>query len=188
MATPKIQAALPPDDSRAASPVPPDNQPGHHPPVEQDKPTAPPPSATRPAEPAPTAGVERFPFEFALQLAPAAAAFGVLPPTTHVEVGDADLHVRFGPWSLRTPLDNVRSVTRTGPYSWWKVGGPAHISLADRGVTFATTTRQGVCIRFRRPVPAALPVPLIRHPAATVTVADPDGLVAAIARRADLDE
>jgi hypothetical protein len=112
----------------------------------------------------------------------------VIPSTAYVDVDDADLLIRFGPWTLRTSLDNVRSLTPTGPYSWWKVAGPAHISLADRGITFATTTERGVCIRFREPVRAVLPISLIRHPAATVTVEDPDGLIAAISERTDLDD
>ena len=103
--------------------------------------------------------------------------------TRIVEVGRSDLHVRFGPWSLRTPLDNVRDMTETGPYRWWKVAGPARISLADGGVTFPTNTRRGLCIRFAEPVAAGLPHGLLRHPGATVTVADPGALAAAIAAR-----
>lgn len=57
--------------------------------------------------------------------------FGVVAPTAHVDVDDRELSVRFGPWSLRTPLDNVRALTLAGPYSWWKVGGPARVSMAD---------------------------------------------------------
>jgi hypothetical protein len=149
--------------------------------------SAPQPSAGTGSGSAGDARTERFAFAFSWRLAPAAAAFGVTPLTAHVEVDDAELHVRFGPWSLRTPLANVRSVERTGPYAWWKVAGPAHISVADRGVTFATSTGAGACIGFREPVPAALPVALLRHPAATVTVADPDALREAIAARTTLD-
>ena len=84
------------------------------------------------------------------------------------------LAVRFGPWSLRTRCPTCTSLTITGPYTWWKVAGPAHVSFSDGGVTFATTTERGVCIAFHRPVPAALPKGLLRHRAATVTVADPE--------------
>jgi hypothetical protein len=69
----------------------------------------------------------------------------------------------------------------TGPYQWWKVAGPPHISLADRGITFATRTTGGLCIRFREAVPAALPTSALRHPAATVTVASPTSLSEALA-------
>lgn len=187
-----------PRGRRGTAPVPPENQPGHHPPVDQDKPTGPPPEPTTGAtgEDRPEAdseapartGRRRFGFAFDIRLVPASAAFGVTPATAHVDVDDREFHVRFGPWSLRTPLDNVESAELTGPYSWWKVAGPAHISLADRGVTFATSTERGVCVRFRQPVPAALPRGLVRHPAATVTVADAEGLVAALAARTPLDQ
>ncbi|HEY8547365.1 MAG TPA: hypothetical protein VIL36_20025 [Acidimicrobiales bacterium] len=105
----------------------------------------------------------------------------MLPNTAHVEIGDGELHVRFGLWSLRTPVANVASTEVTGPYRWWKVAGPARLSLADGGVTFATTTRKGLCIQFREPVPAALPKELLHHRSVTVTVADPETLAAALA-------
>ncbi len=57
------------------------------------------------------------------------------------------------------------------------------LSMVDRGITFGTNGDRGVCIRFHRPVPAADPFGLLRHPATTVTVADPEGLVAAVTRR-----
>jgi len=123
---------------------------------------------------------ERFPFKFDARLAPAAAVFGVVPSRAYVEIDGSDLFVRFGPWSLRTPLANVRDTEPSGPYRWWKIAGPAHLSLADRGITFATTTAGGLCVRFREPVAAGLPTDRLRHPAATVTVADPPALAEAI--------
>lgn len=179
---------------RAASgPVPPDNEPGHHPEHEQDRPANParpptPASTTEPARPATEATrgrPERFPFEFDARFVPLALPFGVMPATAYVEVDDDELRVRFGPWSLRTTLDNVAEVTPTGPYRWWKVAGPPRLSLADRGVTFATTAAGGLCIRFREPVPAALPRSLVRHPSATVTVATPAALADALSRTAN---
>lgn len=173
-----------------AGPVPEANQPGHHPEVEQDKPSEPPPvprprRATEPAArqpaaddgPRPAGGPTRLPFRFRPLLAPAAAALGVTPWTAHVDVDDEELRVRFGPWSVRTPRSNVAGARRSGPFSPVKVVGGPHLSFADRGATFATSTDGGVCIRFHRPVRALLPVGPIRHPALTVTVADPDRLV-----------
>jgi hypothetical protein len=126
--------------------------------------------------------VDRFSFEFSQPLSWPLAALGVTPWTAHVDVRDDELSVRFGPWSLVTPLQNVESASVTGPYLPFKVLGP-HVSLADRGVTFGTSWRRGVCIRFRRPVPGALPGGLLTHPAATVTVAEPERLVALLERR-----
>jgi hypothetical protein len=42
------------------------------------------------------------------------------------------------------------------------VAGPARLSLADRGLTFATTTRTGLCITFRSPVPGIDPWGIFR--------------------------
>jgi hypothetical protein len=131
--------------------------------------------------------VTRFEFAFSRPLSWPLALLGVTPWTAHVDVTDDELAVRFGPWSLVTPLSNVEGAEVTGPYLPFKVIGP-HISLADRGVTFGTTWRRGVCVRFRRPVPAALPVGLLPHPAVTVTVADADRLAAVVRQRSGGDE
>jgi hypothetical protein len=125
--------------------------------------------------------VTRFDFEFSEPLSWPLALIGVTPWTAHVDVTDDALTVRFGPWSLATPLSNVEGATVTGPYLPFKVLGP-HVSLADRGVTFGTSWHQGVCVRFRRPVAGALPTGLLKHPAATVTVAEPEQLAALLER------
>jgi hypothetical protein len=149
--------------------VPPDNQPGHHPEVEQDKPTGPPPGP----RPAP----RRFHFEFHPLFRLPALLAGVTPMSAHLDVDDERVRVTFGRWRMEIDRDDVESVTRTGPYRPWKVIGPPHLSLADRGITFATTNRAGVCISLRRPVAGIEPTGLLKHPAVTVTVEDPDELV-----------
>jgi hypothetical protein len=167
-------------------PVPEDNLPGHHPEEEQDKPAGPPPrpkarapKKTAPAQP-PRPQQRSFGFDFEPRMAPFSFALGVTPLTARVEVADGELRARFGPWSVRTPLDNVEAAEVTGPYSFPKVVGPPHLSLADRGLTFGTSTRRGVCIRFKEPVTGALPFGVLRHPALTVTVDDPEGLAEAL--------
>src|SRR3712207_1650563 len=65
----------------------------------------------------------------------------------------------------------------TGPYSFAKVAGPAHLSFADRGVTFATTTERGVCFTLREPVPGIAPFGRLPHPGVTVTVVEPERLL-----------
>jgi hypothetical protein len=155
----------------APGPVPEDNQPGHHPEVEQDKPTGPPRRRTRPA---PATGT--FGFRFEALMIPAAALVGVRPSNAKVEVGEDDVSVRFGHWSMSFPRSDVESAEVTGPYHLLKVAGPPHVSFSDRGVTFATNRQTGVCIRLLRPRPAIEPLGLVRHPALTVTVDDPDGL------------
>jgi hypothetical protein len=125
-------------------------------------------------------GMHRFPFRFAPSYRVPALLFGVVPSTTWVEVDDAEVRARFGPWTLRTPRANVVSAQETGGFGFLKTAGPAHLSLSDRGVTFATNGDRAVCMLFREPVRAIDPTGRIRHPGATFTVADPGGLLAAL--------
>ncbi|MGW4485395.1 hypothetical protein ACWEOE_16345 [Amycolatopsis sp. NPDC004368] len=89
------------------------------------------------------------------------------------------LRVRLGPWLVATPLHNLASAEVTGPFSAFRALG-ARLSLADRGLTLGTSTRQGVCIRFHEPVAGIEPFGLLRHPGLTVTVAEPDLVAATI--------
>lgn len=148
--------------------VPEENQPGHHPPKEADKPTG------RPRLPTID---HRFAFRFDNPVATFARVLGVRDENAYVHVVGDTLTIRFGPWSIQTMTSNVESAEVTGPYHWWRVAGPARLSLADRGVTFATTTARGVCIRFREPVSGGTPLSALRHPSATVTVDDAEDLV-----------
>jgi hypothetical protein len=124
----------------------------------------------------------RFPFAFDAVHRAVALPFGVTPGRAWVDVGDERLEARLGFWLVTTPLTNVEGVERSGPYAILKTVGPAHLSLADRGVTFATNRRQGLCLRFREPVVCIDPTGHLRHPGLTVTVADVDGLAAALER------
>jgi len=71
-------------------------------------------------------------------------------------------------------------VSITGPYTFVKTAGPAHLSLADRGLTFATNGDRGVCLMMGEPIPGIDPFGLLRHPNLTLTVADCDGLADAV--------
>lgn len=119
----------------------------------------------------------RYDFAFAPSYRAAGLVFGVLPATTWAELGPAGLRVRFGLWRLQTGLDNIAGAERSGGFSWIKTAGPAHLSFADRGVTFATNGDDAVCVRFRTPVPAIDPTRTIRHPGATLTLSDPQAFL-----------
>lgn len=121
-----------------------------------------------------------FDFRFDPRYRRLGALFGIRPSSTHALVTDGQLDVRFGPWRVRTPLANVAGTERTGPYDVKKTAGPAHLSVADRGITFATNPDAGLCIRFLEPVTGIDPFRIIRHPGLTVTVADLDGLEQAL--------
>jgi hypothetical protein len=126
---------------------------------------------------------DAYDLRFDMPFAVASALAGVLPGHAGVELDDDELVAWFGPWRVQTTLDNIDSVEVTGPYSWPKVIGPPHLSLKDRGLTFAGTARKGVCIHFRRPVRGIDPLGVIRHPALTVTVEEPEALVAELRER-----
>lgn len=104
-----------------------------------------------------------------------------------VTVTTGRLTARHGPWALDTALSNIRSVSVTGPYRWFKVAGPAHLSLDDHGITFATNRDKGVFITFDEPVAAMEPTGRLQHPNLTVTVADPYALIRALVVAADLE-
>ena len=99
----------------------------------------------------------------------------------HDEAGR--LVARYGPWTVDTSLDNVTAAEISGPYAIPKTIGPAHLSFADHGLTFASNPHQGVCISFREPVTGLTPSKRMRHPGLTVTVADCAGLVRALNAR-----
>jgi hypothetical protein len=123
--------------------------------------------------------VHRFGFRFDTLYRIAAAPLGIDDDRAFVEIeDDRMLRARFGPWLVETPLANVAGACPTGPYSMLKTIGPAHLSLTDRGLTFATNREQGVCIQFRRPVTGLDPLGVVLHPALTVTVDDVDALLA----------
>jgi hypothetical protein len=122
-----------------------------------------------------------FDFAFDPLYRAVALGFGVTPDRAGVTVEDGRLDARFGLWRLSTDVANVTGTEVTGPYRTLTTIGPAHLSIVDRGLTFATNGRRGLCIRFREPVPGLEPTGRLRHPGLTVTVSDVEGLAAALA-------
>ncbi len=130
--------------------------------------------------------VEQFVFEFEPRYRPLLALLGVTPGTATVTLDDQRVVARFGPWSCATPVANVREVCTTGPYRGYRAIGPRG-SMADRGLTFGSTTAGGVCMLFRDPVSGLDPFGLMAHPGLTVTVADREGFAASLRSRAGLE-
>ena len=128
----------------------------------------------------PSEVVRTFDFAFSPAYAAAARPFGITTATTSVEVGPHWLYVRYGPWKLLTPRANVVAAQITGDFSFVKTAGPAHLSLSDRGVTMTSNGHRALCLEFAEPVTAIDATGLIRHPGATLAVADPEGLAAAL--------
>ena len=130
--------------------------------------------------------VEQFGFEFEPRYRPLLALLGVTPGTATVTLDDERVVARFGPWSCATPIGNVREVCTTGPYRGYRAIGPRG-SMADRGLTFGSTTAGGVCMLFREPVTGLDPFGRMHHPGLTVTVADREHFAAALRRRAGIE-
>ncbi|MEX1176930.1 MAG: hypothetical protein WEB09_00580 [Nitriliruptor sp.] len=124
---------------------------------------------------------ERFPFSVRSPWSRLLPAVFRDAPQAVVECNEIGLSASFGPFLITTPWRNVRDVAVSGPYRWFRVIGP-RLSLADRGLTFGTSTDAGACIRFHEPVAALFGSRRV-HPGLTVTVEDPHGLAAAIEAR-----
>jgi hypothetical protein len=94
-----------------------------------------------------------------------------------VTIEDDRLRARYGPARISTPMSNVLGGHITEDYRWYTAVG-IRLSFADDGLTFGTNNRRGVCIHFADKVGGVLPTRA--HSALTVTVADCEGLVAAL--------
>jgi len=124
---------------------------------------------------------ETFTYATDLRLVPFWGPFCVRPGKDGVTLTDDDRFVAtFGLLRVETPLANVTGAHVTTGYRWWTAAGVRR-SLADDGLTFGTNAAAGVCVHFAEKVPSR--VSRAGHSALTVTVADPDALVAAIERR-----
>ncbi|GAA1230093.1 hypothetical protein [Oryzihumus leptocrescens] len=128
-------------------------------------------------------GVEQFGFDFDPRFRLVLAAVGATPTTSHVTVAPDRVLACLGPWSVSVHPHDVRDVSVTGPYHWYR-GIGIRLSLADRGLTFGTTYARGVCLDLHAPVRG--PLPLLRHPNLTLTVAEPERLAASVRRAAGL--
>jgi hypothetical protein len=91
---------------------------------------------------------------------------------------DGRFRATYGLFSVDTPLENISGAHVTRDYRWWTPFG-VRLSNRDSGITFGTTSRSGACIHFAEPVRSALNRRR-GHEALTVTVSDPDSLVAAL--------
>jgi len=119
-----------------------------------------------------------FPYHFDRVAEVALRPMGVRPDRDGVRIDDDRLVATFGFLSASTELSNIAEASVTGPYSWVKAVGP-RLSSADRGLTFGTTSDRGACVHFHRPIPAV--VGPWKHPGLTLTVAEPEALVDALA-------
>ncbi len=90
-----------------------------------------------------------------------------------------ELIATFGRFKVETTLDNIDHTEITGPHRWYTAVG-LRLSLTDDGVTFGTNHHQGVSIVFKKKIPRV--IGFKKHSMLWVSVADPEGLVAAIGK------
>jgi len=92
---------------------------------------------------------------------------------------DGHLVATYGRVQVDTPLGNVDHTEITGPHRWYTAVG-LRLSFADDGLTMGTNHHRGLCIGFVEPIPRV--IGFRKHSALWVSVADPEGLAAALQR------
>jgi hypothetical protein len=121
---------------------------------------------------------EHFGYAIDKRYLPVLLPFLLRPSTDGVTLTEQSVLVAtFGLFKISTPLSNVTGAHITRNYRWWTAFG-VRMSRADDGLTFGTNHDGGVCIHFAQKV--ASPLRRSGHSALTVTVADLDGLTAAL--------
>jgi hypothetical protein len=111
--------------------------------------------------------------------------FGVRPSKDGVTLNDDGRFVAtYGFIRIETPMNNIEGAHVTSGYRWWTAIG-ARRSLADDGLTFGTNNAAGVCVHFHERVRSVLRPS--GHSALTVTVADIEGLIAALGGQSSRD-
>jgi len=121
-----------------------------------------------------------FSFDFQPRYRYLLRALGVHPGNSSVTITDDEFYAKFGRWKVKTPISNITGFELSGDYQWYKAIG-IRGSFVDHGLTFGSTTKQGLCVKFAAKIPTLIVGP--RHPGLTVTVTDVDGLAAALADR-----
>jgi hypothetical protein len=92
---------------------------------------------------------------------------------------NGDLVATFGRFKVKTTRNNVSRTVVTGPHRWYTAVG-LRLSLADDSITFGTNHKKGLSIEFARKVSPV--IGFRRHSTLWVSVADPEGLAAAIGK------
>jgi hypothetical protein len=121
---------------------------------------------------------EHFGYAIDKRYLPVLLPFLLRPSTDGVTLTEQGVLIAtFGLFKISTPLSNVTGAHITRNYRWWTAFG-VRMSRVDDGLTFGTNHDGGVCIHFAQKV--ASPLRRTGHSALTVTVADLDGLTAAL--------
>ncbi len=120
-----------------------------------------------------------FPYRLDRRWTPLFVVLGVSGTDGVDLTNDGLLRATYGRFSVETPLDNIDHTEVTGPHRWYTAVG-LRLSFADDGITFGTNNKAGLCIAFKKKIPRV--IGFRDHSALWVSVADPQGLAAAIGR------
>ena len=118
----------------------------------------------------------RFPYRLDDRWSPLFLLLGV-DGDDGVTIANGVLTATFGRVKVTTPLSNIDHTLVTGPHRWYTAVG-LRLSFADDGLTFGTNHDRGLCIAFVDRIPKV--IGFKKHSALWVSVADPEGLAAAI--------
>ena len=105
-------------------------------------------------------------------------AFGVTPERAFAEIGEDDVHVRFGRFAFTAPVAGVTRWRIEGPWAWITAIG-VRMNVLKRDVSFCGSPRGGVRLDFA----PAVRWGRLRILAAYYGVEDLDGFAAEIAAR-----
>jgi hypothetical protein len=108
---------------------------------------------------------------------PVLLPFLLRPSRDGVTLTDDVFVATFGFVTITTPRTNITGAHITRNYRWWTACG-VRMSRADDGLTLGTNRDGGVCVHFADNVGSSLRRK--GHSALTVTVADLEGLAAAL--------
>lgn len=120
----------------------------------------------------------RFPYRFDNRWKALFLALGVDDSDAVQLTEDGRLLASFGRVRVETPIANIDHTEISGPHRWFTAVG-LRLSFTDDGLTFGTNHEKGLCIAFVERIPKV--IGFRDHSALWVSVADPEGLAAAIA-------
>ncbi len=122
-----------------------------------------------------------FPYRLDNRWKPLFVALGVSDSDGVEVTSDGDLRATFGRKRIETTIENVDHTLVTGPHRWYTaVGLRLSFAKGDDGITFGTNHKSGLSIAFEHKVPKVLGFQ--DHSKLWVSVADPEGLAAAIGK------
>ncbi|MEO6651359.1 MAG: hypothetical protein ABIP17_01720 [Ilumatobacteraceae bacterium] len=120
-----------------------------------------------------------FPYRFDRRWAALFVVLGVTRTDGVTIRADGSVLATYGWFRMETTIDNIDHTLVTGPHRWYTAVG-LRLSFADSGLTFGTNHERGLCLAFVEPVHRV--IGMRDHSALWVSVADPDGLEAALRR------